>query len=132
MNKSKAAKCTPDQATSGLRFYDIPIAKETLNKSVRGEYFPFSPFVWLRTGFDTPRPARHSGRTENVSNHILDLFRVSLKRCQLLIEIDHAASHAGSRPLTRIGNRGQPQLHALGRVRQQALHPEREGILVLR
>lgn len=38
------------------------IDKTTLHKSVRGECFPFIPF-------DTPRDARHSGRTGNVSNH---------------------------------------------------------------
>ncbi len=36
--------------------------KEALIKSVRGECFPFAPL-------DTPCCARHSGRTEKVSNH---------------------------------------------------------------
>jgi polyisoprenoid-binding protein YceI len=39
---------------------------ETLIKSVRGEYFPFTPL-------DTPRLARHSERTGNVSNHCFGL-----------------------------------------------------------
>ena len=46
----------------------ITVPKETLNKSVRGECFPFAPF-------DTPRYARHSGRTGNVSNHINRLIQ---------------------------------------------------------
>jgi hypothetical protein len=37
---------------------------ETQIKSVRGECFPFAPL-------DTPRYARHSGRTGNVSHHSL-------------------------------------------------------------
>jgi hypothetical protein len=45
----------------------MDITKKTLNKPVRGECFPFAPF-------DTPRYARHSGRTGNVSNHIKIYF----------------------------------------------------------
>jgi len=38
-----------------------------------------NPFVLsvFRSSFDTPRLARHSGRTENVSKHFLDLIGVS-------------------------------------------------------
>ncbi len=48
------------------------MAKETLNKSVRGEHSPFAPF-------DTPCCARHSGRTGNVSNRRLGLILRSPK-----------------------------------------------------
>jgi nitrogen regulatory protein P-II 1 len=44
--------------------------KKVLIKSVRGEYFPFAPL-------DTPRYARHSGRTENASQRFSHPLGVS-------------------------------------------------------
>jgi nitrogen regulatory protein P-II 1 len=48
----------------------ISSVEQVLIKSVRGEYFPFAPL-------DTPRYARHSGRTENASQRFSHPLGVS-------------------------------------------------------
>ena len=92
---------------------DLSSVREALNKSVRGECFPFA-------SLDTPRCARHSGRTGNVSNHGLELIQRFLRRYT-----DRVTARSKSHDILRSVHLYAIRLELLDTIRPELLDPIR-------